>query len=82
MCWPFLPMMAPTAWAGMKTCTVSCSGGCGHRTTLLRAHREDPCPKSPPSSVTHTIGAGQALPQLHLQQVKSTDPAHTWMRPC
>lgn len=30
MCWPFLPMMAPTACAGMKTCTVSCSGGCGY----------------------------------------------------
>lgn len=28
MCWPFLPMMAPTAWAGMNTCTISCSGAC------------------------------------------------------
>lgn len=28
MCCPFLPMMAPTAWAGMNTCTISCSGAC------------------------------------------------------
>lgn len=28
MCCPFFPMMAPTACAGMNTCTVSCSGAC------------------------------------------------------
>lgn len=28
ICCPFFPMIAPTACAGMKTCTVSCSGGC------------------------------------------------------
>lgn len=26
MCAPFFPMIAPTAWVGMKRLTVSCSG--------------------------------------------------------
>lgn len=26
MCAPFFPMMAPTAWVGMKRFTISCSG--------------------------------------------------------
>lgn len=62
MCWPFLPMMAPTACAGMKTCTVSCSGGCGYSVTvqgsrsLLRSqcHHKDQGFKSIPPSDAHT----------------------------
>lgn len=56
MCWPFLPMMAPTACAGMKTCTVSCSGGCGYGVTIqgtvspcrAQCHQRDEGPKPPP----------------------------------
>ena len=32
MCAPFLPMMAPTAWVGMKRFTISCSGYCKGKT--------------------------------------------------
>lgn len=32
MCCPFFPMMAPTACAGMNTCTISCSGACCRNT--------------------------------------------------
>lgn len=46
MCAPFFPMMAPTAWVGMKRFTISCSGYCrGERRQktfqgLLRTHFE------------------------------------------
>lgn len=51
MCWPFLPMMAPTAWAGMNTWTISCSGACCQDRRLLikgpgHGARQDP--EAPP----------------------------------
>lgn len=50
MCAPFFPMMAPTAWVGMKRLTISCSGYWKDKTRQMPSF---PC-GLPPQALTIT----------------------------
>lgn len=59
MCWPFFPMMAPTACAGMNTCTISCSGACCETGAVIPLREGHGLGAPPPPCAHPQRGAGR-----------------------
>lgn len=53
MCAPFFPMMAPTAWVGMKRFTISCSGYWKGKTRQRPSQGVAPAGTYPPPTMGH-----------------------------